>query len=260
MKIANKSFVLDLEITQPGICFEGDVEIDKTAGKTVGDMKRLLRSRNLDEDEKLYDFYVGVGLKGEKEGLIQSGLRYDIILISPGTVGGEYKKTSGHVHEGLYPEIYEVLYGTALFILQKGTGKDVSYFAAVKTRAGEKILVPPGYTHATVNIGDGPLLFSDLVADECQNHYEDVQANCGMSYYVLDQKGEPVFEKNPNYGCVPAERIIGPVKKPELGLEFDVPVYDLVSESPKRYDYLVHPERYMASINYLAEVIEERKH
>lgn len=256
MKISNKSFTMELDNSNCSICFDDSVTVDKEAGKDTEQMKSLLYSQKIDETIPLYQFYVGVEGKEDAKIIRQTGLRYDVILVNPGTVAGELKKTSGHQHVGLYPEIYEVLHGTALFLLQKGSGKEIEHFAAVETQSGQKILIPPGYSHATVNIGEGPLVFSDLVADSCQNRYEDIQENHGMCYYILNQEGVVSFEKNKNYSEVPMVKKIVPINQTALGLDFTKPVYDLLIEKPELFNYLEAPEEAGSSIYYLANEIE----
>lgn len=258
MRIENKFFSMNLDIDEAKLSFEGEVLIDKMSGKTAGEMKNLLFTPKVKEEQKLYDFYVGTADAAHKEVIQKSGLRYDIIMVMPGMIGEELKKTSGHKHEGMYPEIYEVLYGTAMFLLQKGEGKNIDYFAGVKAQAGEKILIPPGYSHATVNLGECPLVFSDLVAEQCRNDYKGIKDNRGMGYYIT-QKGEEIqFIKNENYDRVPKALCMKPIGPPEMGLDFRCSVYDLLCTQPLTYDYLLHPNEYKEAINYLANRIEER--
>lgn len=259
MKIANKSFCLELNTSACSVTFDENVVIGKAAGKTTEQMRNLLYNQNSDKKEQLYQFFVGVTRRDQLEAVKKTGLRYDVILIGPGTIDGEYKKTSGHAHIGLYPEIYEVLHGKALFLLQKGSGDKIKEFAAVETNVGQKILIPPEYTHATVNIGDGPLLFSDLVADQCHNRYEDVQGNHGMAYYILEESRHASFRKNSNYQFVPEVKKLLPSEQAGLGLLFNSPIYDILTESPNRFEYLSQPEKHLQEIRYLAEEIERMK-
>ena len=51
------------------------------------------------------------------------GLRYDVTVIPPSVLCGEYVKTKGHYHpdnhHGVgYPEIYEIIEGSAEYLLQ----------------------------------------------------------------------------------------------------------------------------------------------
>lgn len=226
--------------------------VRKAAGKTVVDMLDLLYGR----DDRIYDFYVGLEEKSDQGVFAAAGLRYDLIVVYPGAIAGEFKKTSGHEHIGPYPEIYEVLSGTALFLLQKGTGTAIDHFAAIEAAPGQKILVPPGYGHATVNIGQTPLVFADLVFDKCQNRYAAIKDCHGMAYYAIEEHGNLVYKKNGNYDSHPEIVFPAPYEHPELGLTFAKPVYGALIENPGVFRYLSEPDAYMREINRLADIIQ----
>ena len=83
----------------------------------------------------------------------QRGLRFDITVIPPQTLCGEYIKTKGHYHPADpygngYPEIYEVLEGEAHYLIQTADCSDVVLIAA---GAGDVVVVPSGYGHVTIN-------------------------------------------------------------------------------------------------------------
>lgn len=256
IQIANKSFSITLDSHVGTLLFDERATFQKKSGKGIQEMRSLMRDQNAESDAPLYEFFVGVAGKKDVENIAATGLRYDVIVIQPGTVSGEFKKTSGHAHVGPYPEIYEVLYGTAMFIMQKGEGDSISHFAAVVANAGERILVPPGYAHATVNIGAVPVVFSDLVFDLCKNEYGGIQQNHGLAYYVVDRDGKPAFEKNPHYRAHAPVKELKPVERADLHLLFDSPLYDLLVDTPEVFAYLSDPEKYAGSINYLADIIE----
>ena len=73
-------------------------------------------------------------------------IRFDITVIPPRDICGEYIKTKGHFHplnsSGTgYPEIYEVLAGEAHYLIQTMDCSDVVLISAC---AGEIVIVPPG--------------------------------------------------------------------------------------------------------------------
>ena len=73
-------------------------------------------------------------------------LRYDITVIPPRDLCGEHVKTKGHYHPvdpvGTgYPELYEVVEGTAQFLLQTRTLDDV---ILVFAGTGAVMVIPPG--------------------------------------------------------------------------------------------------------------------
>jgi glucose-6-phosphate isomerase len=75
-------------------------------------------------------------------------------------LGGEYVKTKGHHHPENpagtgYPELYEVLDGTAHFQLQTKALDDV---VLIEVHKGDIIAIPPGYGHVTINPSPGQTL------------------------------------------------------------------------------------------------------
>ena len=100
---------------------------------------------------------------GEK--LREQNIRYDITIIPPGMLGREYIKTAGHYHPLVpggsvtYPELYEVLEGEALYLLQR---QDLGDVVAINASAGDKVLVPPNYGHITINGSNKKLKMATL--------------------------------------------------------------------------------------------------
>lgn len=126
-------------------------------------------------DEPAYDVYRGLSFAEDQERLAADQYQYDITIIMPGTIGKERKKTSGHYHgyndtrRNTHPEVYEVIKGTAAYILQKSPDFAVEPRSAGGRsyrgggEGGQSIIVPPNYGHCSINIGDGPLVFSNGV-------------------------------------------------------------------------------------------------
>ncbi|HPE52246.1 MAG TPA: glucose-6-phosphate isomerase family protein, partial [Methanothrix soehngenii] len=99
------------------------------------------------ENFELYYMFRDLFLsRADGDKLRDQNLRYDITIIPPGMMGSEYIKTAGHYHPlapgsaVTYPELYEVLEGEALYLLQK---EDLSDVVAINAAAGDKVLVPP---------------------------------------------------------------------------------------------------------------------
>ncbi|VVC04677.1 Glucose-6-phosphate isomerase [Candidatus Burarchaeum australiense] len=174
-------------------------------------------------------------------------LRYDITVIPPLMLGPEYNKTAGHYHSlarrGLsYPEVYEVLHGSATYLLQmkrrgKGARKDELVDAMlIEAEAGDKLLVPPNYGHVTINRSKPPttLIMANIVSDRCESDYSDYERLHGACYY-LTKKGAI---KNPNYGKVPElrkQRASSPLP-PSLSL------YGLLANNSRSLKFLDDPQ------------------
>lgn len=153
-------------------------------------------------DEPAYDVYRGLSFAEDQERLAADQYQYDITIIMSGTIGRERKKTSGHYHgyndtrRNTHPELYEVIKGTAAYILQKSPDfavapKDllVDDLIVAVVKEGESIIVPPNYGHCSINIGDGPLVFSNLAYKPCAVHYDTVQFYHGMACYIVEENG-----------------------------------------------------------------------
>lgn len=177
------------------------------------DIRRLIDLANvlyeqipLDE-RPVYYMYRGVCYTGDAGLFGEYGLRYDLTVILPGLFGHEYAKTAGHFHplipdsEDTYTEYYEVLSGDALYLLQKNSRSgDVEEIIAVAAKKGDKVFIPSGYGHVTINPGEECLVMANLVESQFKSLYEPFQDKRGAAYYcVAGEKGKTEFIRNPNY-------------------------------------------------------------
>lgn len=197
-----------------------------------------------------YRMYRGL-CREEDRGLFERyGVRHDVTVIRPGTVAGEYVKTYGHHHPApfpggpSYPEVYEVLAGRGLFLLQRANRMgELADVCLVEGRPGQKIVIPPDYGHVTINCGTDWLVVANLVASGWDSTYVLYRARRGAAYYVLHGEMGPVFLPNPRYGVVPALRHAEPGLG-RFGIREDATLYDAFLLDPGAFDFLVHPEVY----------------
>lgn len=209
------------------------------------------------EDDIYYDFYKSIGRDSERGEFEKLALRYDSTVIMPGCAGREYKKTAGHFHCTIpghsvsYPEYYQVVSGKALFVMQKvaddhAEGKiKVEDAILCEVNAGEAIVVPPEYGHCTVNIGDEPMIFINLVACDSHNYYDSVKHSTGMCCWIMKDGAGYSVEKNPAYDFAGQPRITAPRDNAKIGIVKDVPVYSEYLADPAKFKYLSEPEASM---------------
>ena len=206
------------------------------------------------KDEPYYDFYKAI-VENDKRPLFESHeLRYDSTVILSGYADGEYKKTAGHFHlpiEGQtysYPELYQVIHGKALFVMQhvsnyKADGMmDVDDIILAEVGAGESVVIPPDYGHCTINIGEDIMVFINLVSTHSNNYYDSVKESHGMCMYAFKDGSNYRLEKNKRYNIKCEPKIVTPVDCPELGIEKYAPVYNKYLENPNLFKYLNTPE------------------
>lgn len=251
-----------IDSTSNVIALSALLKYDGFSRKTVKQMQGLLADEaGLDPDEVVYDVYRGIAFPEDAELLNKNDFRYDFTVIMPGLLNGECKKTSGHYHgwnqgrTNTYPEVYEVIKGTALYILQKSGNFDdkpenmvIDDLIFVTVEEGQSVIIPPNYGHCSVNIGEGPLVFSNLAYVPCPIHYDPVKYFHGMSYYVKKGNGQIKFELNKKHVKVPEPRFASVRENPELGIKFGLPVYQSYKQNPDAFRFLSEPDDYVDSI------------
>lgn len=210
--------------------------------EVVYDQEWLKRTNNIE----LYYMYRELSLS-KNDALImkEHGLRYDITVIPPRMLGCEFVKTAGHYHPVVpdtdltYPEIYEVLSGEAHYLLQKAEGTRITDVILVRAGQGDKVIIPPGYGHLTINASHHVLKMANFVARGFESIYAPIQERGGGAYFILDRG----IVRNPRYGEVPEIRRIEPTNIREMGFHKNREMYGLVRKI-ENLDFLTHPHKY----------------
>lgn len=170
-------------------------------------------------------------------------LRFDVTAISPQKIGDEFPKTFGHYHpigeDGLaYPEIYQVLSGNATFILQKMNSDETTDVIIVSANQGDRVLLPPGYGHVSINSGGGALVLKNIVYDKFESNYDEYRKNRGAAIYYLSDRS---IAQNSAYVIKNIERL----SVTELNKKLGFSCKDLLSEltnDPKKFEFLKSPK------------------
>ena len=173
-------------------------------------------------------------------------LRYDITVIPPGMLGSEYTKTVGHYHPDVpgmdisYPEIYQVLEGSATYLLQKverGEEDIALDVVIIEAEKGDLVIIPPEYGHVTINASEKTLEMANWVCRDFSSIYEPIKRLSGASYFLLKDG----FAKNPLYKDVPPIRYIKPLNSDDFGLSSEENMYNLVNKIEK-LRFLIAPQ------------------
>lgn len=231
--------------------FGQGVTAPKPEARYLKDLEPVLLYPHQGKADVAYLMYRGTGLEADQKAVREASLRYDITVIFPGTVGSEYIKTFGHYHPRIpgrpwtYPEVYQVLYGRAHFLLQRGGEIDgqILDFAVADFEAGDILIIPPFYGHATVNPGSVPLVLANWVAREFTSIYDPIRLRKGMAYYDVEHKGQSIFMPNDSYESHPRPRLLKPCTLPDLGLVSGRSMYRAWQEGAK-LDFLTKPWLY----------------
>jgi len=231
---------------------EGLKEVEPDV-RTRDEMDEVLFQPEEPGPRELYYMFRGVALEEDKSLLREHGIRYDVTLIKPGAIGREYLKTAGHYHplkpdtDQTYPEVYEVIYGKAHYLLQKPKGDhfgELDRVILIAAKPGDKVLIPPHFGHITINPGEEPLIMSNFVAESFSSVYDPIKTRGGGGYFELKGKEGSEFLINSSYHYVPPLRRCPVTPAPQLNLYRGLPLYRVFKENPGHLSFLVHPEKY----------------
>ncbi|WP_424357857.1 glucose-6-phosphate isomerase family protein [Methanocella sp. MCL-LM] len=198
-------------------------------------------------DEILYYMYRDLAMSRQDRSLmLDHGLRFDITVIPPGRLGPEYIKTAGHYHPEIgntgmtYPEVYEVLHGTAHYLLQRCDGGKIVDVVLIEAHDGDKVIIPPNYGHVTINPSNKELKMANWVSRNFSSIYEPYKKCGGAAYFEL-AGGKLV--RNGRCDHLPDLRYLKPTNIAKAGFAKGKEMYGLIRDIEK-LDYLNKPMDY----------------
>ena len=209
--------------------------------RTRRQMQGVLKNPRAKCPNEFYYMYRDSAVKYDCKIFHKHGLRYDITVLPAFKCMDEFNKTFGHFHSIVpktkltYPEVYEVLRGKAIYLLQ-----NEFEFIAIRAKKGDKVLVPPGYGHVTVNNSPKEtLVMANIMALASKSDYGNYKKRRGAAYYYTTSG----FVKNKKYKKIPKIKFKKPTKNSEFGLTENT-IYKEFLLHPKRFDWLVRPQKY----------------
>ena len=194
--------------------------------RRLNDMKGVIYDKKwLKKAPNFELYYMYRGLKRK------DGLRYDITIIPSKMLGQEFVKTKGHEHLGRYGEIYIVLEGEAIFLIQKRNKDEIEDVYAVKAKKGDVTIIPSYYGHITINPSQKNLKMANWISENCKSDYQPFLEKKGGCYFFLAKKSSSILRdknkkfgikwlKNNNYKKVPQLRFENPQKSLPKELNF----------------------------------------
>ena len=236
-------FEVRLDPLRLQLSFGSGIRTEDPVVRRLDEVRSLLRDEDASGPEHLYTIYMGVQVPGIAPALQAHGLGYGAVVYNHGSLGRERLRSQGHVHSAnpasgvAYSELYEFWHGRGLVYMQDAAGPEVGDVIVVEAGPGDKVAIPPGWAHATVNLGDEPMAFGAVYALDARLLYEPLRPLRGMAHYVLtDGRLEP----NLRYPSVPEPRRHEPHALPEHGIEGGRPA---LAGDIGRLDFVSRPER-----------------
>ena len=171
--------------------------------RLLSEIKSVLYDQEWAKNAQNFEvYYVYRGIKKKND------LRYDITRIPGRMLGKEFVKTKGHEHLGKYEEIYIVLEGEAIYLLQKRRRGQIEDIYAVKAKKGDTVIIPPLYGHVAINPLKKELKMANWLSEKCQNNYKPFEKMGGAGYFYTKNG----WIKNKNYVKTPKLNFKKPLK------------------------------------------------
>lgn len=186
-------------------------KIKKLDIRLLSEMQNVLFDKNWAKKQK--DFKVYRVFRGIKE---RGNLTYDITVIPPGMLGKEFIRTKGNRNSRGFQELYNILEGKAIFLIQKGEGEKIKDVLAIRAKKGEYVVVPPYYYVITINPSKKTLRIGNWVSQKCRNIYEDLERMKGACYFYTKNG----WIKNKKYKRVQKLRFEKALKEVPKNLNF----------------------------------------
>jgi len=236
---------IKLDTAKPELTFESGINSSQPGIRTLAQMREVLLDKSTGAPKDLYYMYRDVYKITDSAKLKEYKLRYDVTMIKPDMLGAELMKTAGHYHPGSFGELYEVVNGKCLCMLQRPNTSDhtiVEEVIVVEARAGEKIVIPPGFGHILINPGPEHLVTSNWVSSEFKSEYDLFKLAGGAAYFVIKSQGGIEFKANPYFKKNAELKMLKPSPRiDKFGLATDKPIYPLIMEDALKLGFLNRP-------------------
>lgn len=189
------------ELTLPA-----DTSIDETLIRRLKDMRTLFKNaEGYDDEMPLYYMYNGIYREAHKDIFKKNHIKYEYTILPSISIHGEMMKAHGHIH-GIHPikktrhvEAYEILQGEGFFELFAYDGNTINVIM-LKVKPKDYLIIPSGYYHLSINCGDVPFIFGDLITDDAGSEYGHLKEMKGAPVLVMeDAQKNPEFVLNETY-------------------------------------------------------------
>lgn len=128
-----------------------------------------------------------------------------IFVVSVGRNGVEFNKTEGFISNFPGVQTFQCLYGSGILLLQRNDQLgDAKEFKMMVLNPLKSFSVPAGWGMCLINTGNNFLVvLANIILDKKYQVTQPIIEKRGLAYYVIEKKGEIVFEQNPNYQVHP---------------------------------------------------------
>jgi len=216
--------------------------------RSLDSIRQSLLDSGCSGPDPVYAIAMDVGKTEHRDELNRRMLLFGAVTYAAGRLGSEPVRSQGHVHRVSShsgwspPELYEIWSGRAVVYMQESVTDDPGRCFAVTAAAGDVVVVPPGWGHATISADPHePLTFGAWCDREYGFEYDAVRAHGGLAWFaLLNSAGALDWRPNPRYRL--RNLAIGPPRRyPDLALVDGVPIYRQFETNPSAIQWVSEP-------------------
>lgn len=200
--------------------------------------------------EELYAISMDIGEKQDRADIVERNLLFGAVTYARGKIGDGPVRSQGHIHavspscNSSTPEVYEIWEGEAVIYMQESAKDDAGNCYAVHAKAGEVVIVPPYWVHATVNANPNKkMTFGAWCVRDYGFDYDEVREHNGIAFFPKFQGEKLVWASNAAYktGSLIEQ---SPRYYKEFQLEAKKPIYTQFQENKELFEFVTNPQKY----------------
>jgi glucose-6-phosphate isomerase len=219
--------------------------------RSLDAIRASLRDPNCQGPDPVYAIAMDVGREGDVDEMRQRMLLFGIVMYAAGRLGDEPVRSQGHIHAisphsgWSAPELFEIWEGRAIIYAQENSGADPGRCFAIEAAPGDKVVMPPAWSHYVVNADIRcPLIFGAWCDRQYGFDYAAMRAHHGLAWFPkIAEGGEICWEANSNYVASKLQQRKAR-SYPELGLSSVSPIYENLRRATESIQWVSDPARY----------------
>jgi glucose-6-phosphate isomerase len=218
--------------------------------RSLDAIRPSLRNPKCQGPDPVYAIAMDVGRQKDADELKKRMLLFGIVMYAGGRLGDEPVRSQGHVHAisphsgWSAPELFEIWDGKAIVYGQEKSGDDPGRCFAIEASPGDRVVMPPGWSHYVVNADTScPLIFGAWCDRQYGFDYSGMRAHRGLAWFPqIAATGGITWESNPHYSVSVLETRKARTY-PELGLSPERPIYEKLRRDPESIQWVSEPAR-----------------
>ena len=232
-----------------GFKYGKDVFGPQVENRMVDDIRKSLMDPDCKGPSIVYSIAMDVGKIKHKPLLEKMHLLYGVVTYAAGRLGKEPIRSQGHIHKvspysrWSTPEVYEIWSGEAIIYMQEYAEDNPGRCFAVYAKAGDVVIVPPYWTHATISANpEHPLTFGAWCDRDYGFVYEGVRKHGGIAWFpVFNARNQIEWKANGNYHASDL-CCKGPNDYAALGIKRGKSIYAIFEENPDTFLFVPSPQ------------------